>query len=112
MKSLKEMFTNKRGQIFQQMASLAVGTLTLAIAIVVTFLILAQGTDQIGDIEGVTCTGNFSTVPGGGGTSTACNATHTLQNAVDDIPPWVPLIILASIGSILLGVVSLFRTKR
>jgi len=34
-----------------------------------------------------------------------------LQSAVDTIPGWVPLIIIAAIGSILLGLVALFRRR-
>jgi len=103
---------NKKGQVFSQLAALATGVATLAIVLVVAFLIMAQGTEQVGAIEGVTCTGNSSLVAGGGGTSVACNATHTLQSAVEGIPGWVPLIIIAVIGSILLGLVSLFQRRR
>ena len=103
---------NKKGQaIFSQLGGMAIGIVTLAIVLVVGFLVMSQATDQIGSIEGVTCTGNSSLVANGGGTSVACNATHTLQAAMATVPGWVPLIVIAIIGSILLGLVALFQRR-
>ena len=98
---------NKKGQVFGQLASLATGVATLAIVLVVAFLVMSQGKTQIGTIEGID-TANATECQ----TSNACNATSTLQSAVDDIPGWVPLIIIAVIGSILLGLVSLFQRRK
>lgn len=98
-------------EVFAKMGGLVVGIAVLAIVLTVTFLIIAEGTSSIGDIEGVVCTGNSSTVAGGGGTSIACNATHTMQTAVATIPGWVPLIVIAVIGSILLGLVAMFKRR-
>lgn len=103
---------NNRGQAMQGLASLATGIAAFAIVVVVTFLILAEGTDQVGSIEGISCTGNYSTDSGGGGTSKACNATHAMQSAVDDLPDWVPLIVVAAIGAILLAMVRTFSSRR
>ena len=86
-----------------QLAGLGIGIATFAIILTVTFLIMSQGKTQISSIEGFT---NFSQDCVN---STACNATETLQGAVSDIPGWVPLIVIAVIGSILLGLVALFR---
>jgi len=93
---------DKKGQ-FGQLVSLAVGIAGLAIALVVTFLVISQGRTQVCDIEGITgnCAANQ--------TSLAVNATNTLASAVDDIPGWVPLIVIAVIGAVLLGLVSLFK---
>jgi len=41
----------------------------------------------------------------------AYNGTTSLQNATDDIPGWVPLIVIAIIGGILLSLVALFRRR-
>ena len=41
----------------------------------------------------------------------AYNSTVTLTNATQDVPGWVPLIVIAVIGSMLLGLVSLFRRR-
>jgi len=42
----------------------------------------------------------------------AYNSTDTLQNATDDIPTWVPIIIIVFIGAILLGLVALLRRSQ
>jgi len=94
-------FKNKRGNM-AVLGSLAVGIATLAITLVVTFLIIAQGQAQEIAISGMDVS-NTSTW------TTGYNATVTLAEAVDDIPGWVPLIVIAVIGSVLLGLVALFR---
>ena len=90
---------NKKGQIFGELGSLAVGVAVLAITLTVTFLILAQGKAQIEVLEGVASN------------TSAYNATVTLTNAVATIPAWIPLVIIAVIGSVLLGLVALFRRR-
>lgn len=95
---------DKKGQVFQQIGSLAVGIATLAIVLTVAFLILAEGITQSETISGITCNASVSG-------DAACNSTITLQNALQTIPGWVPLIIIASIGAILLGLVALYRRK-
>ena len=92
---------------FDQLGSLATGIAALAIVLVVAFLILSQGRTQIGDIEGFTASNSTQCQ-----TSSACNATVELTNAVDDIPGWVPLVVIASIGAILLGLVAMFTRRR
>jgi hypothetical protein len=37
------------------------------------------------------------------------NSTLTLASAVDEIPGWVPLIIIAVVGIVMLGLVAMFR---
>lgn len=100
------MKTRKKGQVMQQLGSLGVGVATLAIVLVVVFLILSQGREQAGALEGI----DYSNAQNCS-TSITCNATNTLTNAVADIPGWVPLIIIATIGAILLGLVALFRNR-
>lgn len=87
MKNLK-----KKG-VFNNLAALGVGVAALAITLVVVFLIMSE-------------TAANTTVAADGNASAALD---TLQNATADIPGWVPLIVIAVIGSILLGLVALFR---
>jgi hypothetical protein len=96
---------NKKGQVFKQLAALATGIATLAIVLTVAFLVMAQGREQVEAIEGLN--GSMTECH----TSLACNATLDLQMAVDDIPGWIPLVIIASIGAILLGLVAMFRNR-
>jgi len=100
-----KMKLNKKGQAFAQLGQLAVGIAVLAVVLTVAFLIMSQGKAQIATLE---CD-NTSDASGIATCGEGYNATSVLQGAVDDVPTWVPLIIIASIGAILLGLVSLFR---
>jgi len=92
----------KKGQIFGQLSALGIGIASLAITIVVVFLILSQARTQMVSNNGIDVT-NTSTY------TTGYNATITLGDAVGEIPGWVPLIVIASIGAILLSLVAVFR---
>jgi len=83
----------KKGQIFDQLSGLGVGIAALAITLVVVFLILSQ-------------TAANTTVAADTNASAAIN---TLQSSADTIPGWVPLIVIAVIGAILLSLVAVFR---
>lgn len=124
---------NKKGQIFQQLSGLAVGIATLVILLTVTFLVIGEGREQIveidpcgqanatinytntnesiiqccnlGAVNTTWCSGDNLSFT----TSAGYNSTITLANATQDLPGWVPLIVIAVIGTILLGLVALFR---
>lgn len=87
---------NKKGQIFDQLSGLGIGIAGLAITLVVVFLIMSQ-------------TKSNSTVAAD---VNATAALTELQSATDDIPTWVPLVVIAVIGAILLGLVALFRGRK
>ena len=91
LKSLKQ----KKGQVFDQLSGLGVGIAGLAITLVVVFLILSQ-------------TKANATVAAD---PNATAAVSTMQDAADDIPSWIPLIVITVIGAILLGLVALFRRR-
>jgi Na+/H+ antiporter NhaC len=84
---------NKKAQIFDQMSAMGIGIATLAITLVVVFLILSQ-------------TAANTTVAAD---QNATNAVKTLQTSASSIPGWVPLVVIAVIGAILLGLVAMFR---
>lgn len=90
-----KMIKAKKGQILEQLSALGVGIAALAITLVVVFLILSQ-------------TGANTTVAAD---SNATAAVNTLTSAADDIPSWVPLIVIAVIGALLIGLVGLFRRR-
>ena len=96
---------SKKGQVFQQLGALGVAVATLSIILVVTFLIISQGRTVASNQEGIVYNATDCT------TSSTCNATSTLMSAVDDIPTWMPIVIITAIGSILLGLVQLFRVR-
>lgn len=98
---MRKLLQNKRG-VFSALAGMAVGIATLAITLVVTFLIISQGRAQEVEISSIDVANDSTWTYG-------YNATNTLASAVDDIPGWVPLIVIAVIGVVLLSLVSLFR---
>jgi len=85
---------NKKG-VLDQLAALGVGVAGLCITLVVVFLILS--------------TVKANTTVAADGNATA--AVTTLTTAAATIPNWVPLIIIAVIGALLIGLVSYFRGK-
>jgi len=82
------------------MQGLGIALATLAIIFSVLFLVGSQVEDQINDIDGNPAEEDYST---------AQNATRTLMSAADDVPGWFPLIVIAVIGAILLGLVKMYR---
>lgn len=84
-------FKSKKGEVFQVFISMAVGLATIAVVLTVTFLIMSQGKSQMTE------------------NSTGWNATGTLETAVDDVPDWIPIVIITTVGAGLLGLVKLFK---
>jgi len=86
---------NKKGQVFNQLSGLGTGIAALAITLTVVFLIMSQTAAN----TSVAADANASA------------AIDVLQGAADDIPGWVPLVVVAVIGAILLSLVALFRNR-
>ena len=120
----------KKGQVFSQMSALAIGIATFAIMIIVALMITSEGQDQVEatdpcDASNATwngtlcCTGSADEGAGGDNcaaanqseTNAAYNATQTLAKAQDDIPSWIPIVIITAIGAILIGMVGAFRGR-
>ena len=101
---MKSSFLNKKGQVFSQMQALGAGIASLVIVFAVIFLVIAQTQTQIVAVQGINLT-NTSTW------TTAYNATVELATAADDIPSWIPLIVIAVIGGILLSLVAMFQRR-
>ena len=93
---------SKKGQVMSQLGALGVGIATLAIVLVIAFLIQANVQDQIR-----TAGGDPNMVHANG--STAYNASVTLQAATADVPGWVPLVVIVAIGGIIHGMVQMFK---
>jgi len=103
---LKKLKKGKTGQVFGNLMAMAASIAGLAIALTVTFLIISQGRSQAAGVEGLDFTNTTECAQ-----SYTCNATNTLAGAVDDIPGWVPLIIIGVIGAVLLSLVAAFRSR-
>ena len=98
----------KKGAI-EGLQSLIVPLIGIGIVLAVGFLIIAEAQDQLKTIQGLTSAGNSVTHPNG---TSAWNATEDIQNAISDIPGWLPIIVITVIGAILLGLVTMFRARR
>ncbi len=99
---------HKKGQVLSNLAGLAVGIATFTIIMAVAFLVMAQTKEQILDQDNLTHASNCTDSTGARADSFGCNATMTLQNATQDIPGWVPLIVIVVIGGAILGMVKGF----
>ena len=129
-----EMTKSRKGQIFSQMSALGIGIAALALTLIITFLIISTGRDNISSMGNACADPRYAinTSPSGDvccntsniicttennpenytfGFSYAYNATHDLGSAVETIPGWVPLVVIAVIGSILLSLVAMFRNR-
>ena len=87
-----KMLKSKAG-VFDQLGALGIGIATLVITLAVVFLILAN----VGSNAQVTADGNASA------------AVTTLTSAAEDIPGWVPLVVIVAIGGLILSLVAMFR---
>ena len=95
---------NKKG-VFDQMISLFIGLATIAIVSTVMFIVVAQGQDQIVSIDSITNESDTASL------TTAYNATVELQDAMSDIPGWIPLIVITVLGGILISLVAVFKSR-
>lgn len=98
----------KKGQI-QTLQNLVGPLIGVAIALTVGFLIFSEVTTQVVSLDsgGRPCTNDTS---GAASNQTAaCNGTRDVVAALEDIPGWLSIIVVAVIGAALLGLVAFFR---
>ena len=87
----------KKAQI-DQLGNLIVPLIGIGIVLVVGFLIISEAKTQVQAINA-----------SGTDVQLALNGTNDVQNALSDIPGWLPIIVITVIGALLIGMVSLFR---
>ena len=94
---------NNKGQI-DALQPLIVALVVIGIVLVIGFLIFAKVQDQIVDIDSVneTDTSTFSH---------GYNASQDVTSAMEDIPGWLPIIVVVVIGALLIGLVSFLRRQ-
>lgn len=90
-----QILKGKRGQVFDQLSNLGIGIAALVIIFAVVFLIASN------------VRGNSAVAADGNATA----AVNTLTTAAATIPGWVPLVVIAVIGAILIGLVAIFRQR-
>ena len=94
-KGKMDIMKNKRG-VIDQLAPVVIAIVALAITLIVGFLILAQ------------LAANTTVAAEGNATA----AVNTVTSAMDDIPGWLPIIVITIIGALLIGLVAMFRGRR
>ena len=120
----------KKAQAMDQLATIVVSLIGVAIVIGVGMIILVQLLNQTDDIDPMGCCANKTqyynktlvkcckltagvpdcTVVNREFTA-ACNSTIDTINAADDIPGWLSVIVIVIIGAILIALVSVFRRQ-
>jgi len=85
---------NKKGQI-EALVPLVISLVVIGILLVVAFLIFSQ----VAANSTVTADGN------------ATAAIQSVQEATNDIPGWLPIIVVVVIGALLIGLVSFLRGR-
>ncbi len=100
----------KKGQVFDNIAGIMVGLVSVALVAIIVFLIVSQARVQVGTVESLDS--NISTDLEECKKSAACNSTLTINESVESAVSFMPIIIIAAIGAVLLGLVSLFRSRR
>ena len=83
---------NNKGQI-DQLVPLVISLVVIGVLLVVSFLIM----DEVADNSAVKADGN------------ATAAVNTVVDSMDDLPSWLPIIVIVVIGALLIGLVSFLR---
>jgi len=88
-------FINTKKGVIDQLAPVVISVVALAITLVVVFLILSQMASNT----------KIAADPN------ASAAIDEVQGALDDIPGWLPIIIITIIGALLISLVAIFRRQ-
>lgn len=89
-----EIFKHKKG-VIDQLAPVVIALVSVGVTLAICFLILAEVQTN-------------ATV---GESPNASEALNQTLGAMDDIPQWLPIIVITIIGALLIGLVSLFRRR-
>lgn len=124
------MIRNKKGQsVIDNLGVLVAPLIGVALVLVIGLLIMNEMKNQVSDLDsGNWCTEDgyvynsttqscygFNATQGGNVTDPSYgygwNATDTTKQAMQDIPGWLPIIVVAIIGALILGLVQFFRSR-
>lgn len=89
------------------MTKMFMGLASIAIVLVVAFIIVSQGQTTLADIENLNESNATDTA-----TSVGYNATQGIQDSMSDAVDWLPIIVITIIGGMLIGLVAFFRGRR
>ena len=95
---------SKKGMFdFASLNKLVIAFCVAAVVLVVVFLIVAESKVQDEAITGIECNATSG--------SEGCNASIEVQEALDTIPTWFPIIVIVVIGAMLIGLVGIFKRR-
>ena len=94
----------KKAQI-DALQPLIISLVVIGVVLVVGFLIFAQVKSQVISIDSDALNTDTNS------SSYGRNATVTVTNAMQDIPGWLPIIVVVTIGALLIGLVSFLRQQ-
>jgi len=97
----------KKGQL-SELQALVVPLVGIGIVLVIGFLIFAEvrTNTSLDSANAETCSS------GDENGTYACNGTLEVIEAMEDVPGWLPIIVIVVIGAILLSLVAMFSGKR
>jgi len=91
---------NKKGQAgFEKLIGFAIAFATLIVILVVTLMVLSTGKSEINSLNG------------NSNVSTEYNASVELGNSMTTFVSFVPIIVIAGIGAVLLGIVLVMKSR-
>ena len=120
---------NKKGQsAFDALNSLIIPLVTIGLVLGVGLIIMAQmkdqqnasggccanGTQYFNDTLGVCCDYSGAAIDCTSldtALTAGCSGTGAVQNAMNDIPGWLAIIVIVTIGGVLLALISMFRRQ-
>ena len=101
-KGKNNLIKSKKGQsIFSNIGALGIGIATVALVLVITFLMIAKVKEQIEDTDNADYNDTYG--------SLAWNASREMQENTYSIVGWVGLIVIIAIGVLILGLVRQIR---
>lgn len=93
---------NKKGQAgFEKLIGFAIAIATLVIILIVTMMIAATGRSEV-----ETLTGSNSTYQ-----SAEYNATVETVDAAALVPTFMPIVVIAGIGAVAIGIIGVIRLR-
>jgi len=91
---------NKKGQVgFERLIGFAVAFATLVIIIVVTLMVLTTGKSEINSLNG------------NSNNSIEYNSSVELGNSMSTFVSFIPIVVIAGIGAVLLGIVLVMKSR-
>ena len=94
-RNMKSLFKKQKKGAIQELLPVVIALVSIGITLVIGFLILSE----VAANATVTADANAS------------KAVDEVQMAMDDIPGWLPIIVITIIGALLLGLVAYFRAR-